>query len=174
MPSSDVAYWGLSLQLIGAVQTLYNPITDGIYPEMLRTKSLSFIRNVLKIIMPLIAAGCIFSFVAADLILRTIGGEKYMFASATFRCLVPVLLFSFPAMTLGWPTLGAIGKAKEVTFTTILTAAVQVVGLALLGLMNVFSLVSIALLRSGTECLLFISRLLICIRCREEFAAIQK
>ena len=50
------------------------------------------------------------------------------------RCLVPVLFFSFPAMLFGWPVLGAIGKVKENTKTTISAALVQIAGLAALDL----------------------------------------
>ena len=35
LPATEVAYWSVCMQLIGAVQTMYTPITDGIYPEMI-------------------------------------------------------------------------------------------------------------------------------------------
>ena len=49
------------MQLIGAVQTMYTPITDGIYPEMIKTKSWKFIKRLLMIFMPIVFAGSAFS-----------------------------------------------------------------------------------------------------------------
>ncbi|MBO4484436.1 MAG: oligosaccharide flippase family protein [Lachnospiraceae bacterium] len=158
LPASDVAYWSVSMQLIGAVQTLYSPITDGVYPEMVKTKKLKYIKTILTIFMPIIVVGCVFSILMAKPILVIVGGRQYSGATAVFRMLVPVLFFCFPAMLLGWPTLGAIEKAKEVTKTTLITAIIQVAGLGVLAITGNFTLVHIAILRVATEFLLFLTR----------------
>lgn len=157
MPS-DVAYWSICIMLISTIQALYSPITDGVYPDMVKTKSLSQIKKMLLIFMPIVLAGCIFSFFVAKYVLLIIGGAKYVEATTLFRCLIPVLFFSFPAMLVGWPTLGAIDKAAEVTFTTIFSAAFQVAGLVVLGLSGNFTLINIAILRCITEVILLGSR----------------
>ena len=36
LPATEVAYWSVCMQLIGAVQTMYTPITEGVYPEMIK------------------------------------------------------------------------------------------------------------------------------------------
>ena len=36
LSARDVAFWALIMQFIGAVQSLYTPIQDGIYPEMVK------------------------------------------------------------------------------------------------------------------------------------------
>lgn len=169
LPTSDVAYWSVSMQLIGAVQTMYNPITEGIYPEMVKSKDFDLIKQVLKIFMPIIVLGCVFAIAIAKYILVIVGGAQYAAATTIFRLLVPVLLFSFPGMVLGWPTLGAIGRAKEVTISTFTTAAVQVLGLILLGLTGYFTLISLAVLRTITESMLCGLRLSFVIKYRGEF-----
>ena len=84
------------------------------------------------IFMPIVFAGSAFSIVVAPYVLQIVGGKQYVAATPLFRLLVPVLIFSFPAVVLGWPTLGALNKAAQVTKTTILAAVVQVVSLLLL------------------------------------------
>ena len=79
--------------------------------------------------------------------------------SYLIKLLIPVIIFSFPAMLFGWPVLGAIDKVKETTTTTVVTTIVQVVGLIVLMLVGEFTLVNIALLRGGTEFILLTSRL---------------
>ena len=156
--ATNVAYWGLCMQLIGAVQSLYTPITSGIYPQMMRSKNRGLIKRTLTLFMPIVLVGCVITFFAAKFALYIVGGEKYIEAAYILRLLVPVLLFSFPSMLYGWPTLGAIGKQKETTATTIIAAGFQILMLLLLVLTNKFNLISICIIRCITEALLFVLR----------------
>lgn len=156
--ASEVAYWSICIQLVSAVQTMYQPITDGIYPEMVKSKDLRYIKNILLIFMPLIFMGCIFTFVVAKYALFIVGGEKYMEAEMILRCLIPVMFLGFPCVVFGWPTLGAINKENKVTLSTIIAAVFQLLGLCGLVISNRFTLFSIALVRSTTEMVLFVIR----------------
>ena len=166
---TDVSYWSLCMQLVSAVQSLYTPITNGIYPSMVRTKSLKFLKKVFAIFMPIVIAGCIFCVLFSDFIVTLVGGSQYTPASPYFKLLVPVLLFSFPGMLFGWPALGPIGKQKETTLTTVITAVFQVCGLCVLLLTKRFNLVNIAVLRGLTECILMTLRVGLCVRYRNEY-----
>ena len=117
--------------------------------------------------MPIVLAGSAFSFLYADSILALAAGKQYMAASTVFRYLIPVLIFSFPAMLLGWPTLGAINKEQQVTKTTVWTAVFQIAGLAILA--GHFNLVSIAVLRCLTELLLLGTRAFNCLKFKTQF-----
>jgi PST family polysaccharide transporter len=152
---SEVAYWSLCLQMITAVQAMYTPLTDGIYPHMVKSKDLGLIKKAVKLYMPIISIGCLFTFAVSKYALLIFGGQLYVAAANILRALIPVLFFGFLSMLLGWPTLGAIDKQREVTITTIFTAIVQVLGLGVLLLTRQFSLLNIALLRGVTEFLLF-------------------
>ena len=166
---AQIAYWSLCLNIITAIQGLYAPICNGIYPHMIKERRLSFIHRVLAIFMPIVLCGCVLCFFLASLGLKIVGGEKYVVASSLFRTMIPILFFSFPAQIYGWPTLGAIGKVKETTFSTIVAAIVQVLGLGFLMLINQFTLVNLALLRGGTECILMIVRMFITFKNRSAF-----
>ena len=169
LPAMEVAYWSVSMQLIGAVQTMYNPITSGIYPNMIKTKSFSFIKKLLFIFMPIIFVGTIFSYFIAPYVLLIVGGKQYLAAQDLFRLLLPVLIFSFPAMVFGWPTLGALDKVKQVTKTTVLSAIVQVISLLVLLVAGYFNIMWIAVSRCITELVLMLSRGLYCWKYKNEF-----
>ena len=169
LPTTEVAYWSVCMQMIGAVQAMYAPITDGIYPEMIKTKSRKFIERLLMIFMPIVLAGSAFSIAVAPYVLQIVGGEQYVAATPLFRALVPVLIFSFPGIVLGWPTLGALDKAAQVTKTTILSAVVQVVSLLLLIATGHFTVMWIAIFRCVTEFVLMASRGWYCWKYRGEF-----
>ena len=167
---TDVSYWGLCMQLISAVQSLYTPITNGIYPSMVRTKSLKFLKRILLIFMPIIVIGCVMCVLLSSFIVRLIGGPQYVDAASYFKVLVPILFFSFPGMLLGWPALGTIGKQRETTMTTFIASVFQVLGLLFLILIGRFSLISIAILRDITEALLMVMRASFCFKFRKDFA----
>ena len=38
LPTAQIALWSVAMQIISAVQVMYNPIQGGIYPEMVRSK----------------------------------------------------------------------------------------------------------------------------------------
>ena len=156
--ATDVAYWSLCMQMVGAAQALFTPVTDGIYPQMIKTREMSLIKRTLKLFLPVVTVGCIFTIVVAKYALLILGGNKYIVATSLLRVLTISLFFSFPSMLFGWPTLGAIGKEKEATNTTVIAAIFQVVGLILLIVLDKFTVINIALLRGATEFLLFIIR----------------
>ena len=158
LPTMDVAYWSVCLQIIGAIQTMYNPIIDAIYPEMVKHKDFKLIRKILIIFMPIILAGSIFSFAIAPIALKIIGGVQYVGAANLFRSLIPVLIFSFPGMILGWTALGSVGRQKQVTISTILTAIFQISGILFLVLIHQFTIINLAILRGLTELFLLVIR----------------
>ncbi len=166
---TQVAYWSVCLNIISAIQGLYAPICNGIYPHMIETQNIKFIHKILLIFMPIVFIGCIVCFFFAKTAMLVVGGEKYIEAYVLFRWMIPILFFSFPAQVYGWPTLGAIGKVKETTISTIITAVVQVVGLFVLLLVKCFNLISLAILRFGTEALLMLLRMVFVYKNRHKF-----
>jgi PST family polysaccharide transporter len=166
----DVANWSLCMQIVSAVQAFYTPITDGIYPYMVKNKDLNLVKRTAKIFMTLITFGCIFTFVIAKYAILIIGGDKYIDATPLLRAFIPLLFFSFPAILVGWPTLGAIGKVNETTKTTLITAGLQVLGIVLLLATGQFTVINLAILRGVTEACMFAMRFGYCKKFRGEFA----
>lgn len=166
---ADIAYWSVCLQMINAVQSMYTPLTNGIYPVMIRTRDIRYIKKIFKIFVPIIIAGCLFTFSVAEFVVLIVGGSNYLGAAPVLKALVPLLLISFLSMMLGWPTLGAIGKTKQVTTSTIIAALAQIFGLILLKVCGWFTLINVAVVRCVTELLLFLIRYGWFIKHRSEF-----
>jgi len=169
--ASDVAFWGISMQVIGVAQGFYNPIINSVYPNMLASKNIKLILKILTIFMPLIFICTIIGYYYADWIFIIIGGQKYIPASELFRWMLPIMIFSFPGMLLGWPCLGAIGKVKETTASTILAAFVQIALIFILIIGNMFTPVNLAIARWITELSLLGFRSFLCYRFKGEFSS---
>ena len=110
----------------------------------------------------------------AKLALLIIGGEKYVEAYGLFRLLIPILFFSFPAQMYGWPTLGAIGKVKQTTASTVIAAVFQILGLVFLILIDNFTLISLAILRCITEAVLMAVRMFLTYKNKDQFVLTEK
>ena len=151
----DVAYWSVSIQLIGAVQAMYTPLSQGLYPYMIKGKDLKLIKMVLLIFVPIVIVGSVFVGHISPSLLTVVGGDNYENAAIVFRCLLPVLVISFPVAILGWPTLGAIEKTKQIYLATLSGAITQIVGLMLLYIVGQFSIVNVAIMRNLSEFVMF-------------------
>ena len=160
--AQQVAEWSVCMQMVTAVMSLYTPVTDGIYPYMVKSRDWKLIKKTALIYMPIITAGCFFTFFVARIALLIVGGEKYVTAVPLLRAFIPLLFFSFPSMLCGWPALGAIGRVKETTKTTIITAILQIAGLIVLLIIGQFNIINLAILRGITEICLFAMRYYYC------------
>ena len=169
-----IAYWSVCIQLIGAVQSLYKPISNSIYPYMIKNKDILLIKKVLFVLMPLILIGSTACYLFSPWILTLMSGEQYAEAANIFRILLPVLVISFPVEIFALPSLGAIGKIKQVNIATIFGAATQILGLLILIVVQQFTVFNIAVLRNISELVMFIVLLLFLIKYKNLFDLLEK
>lgn len=165
----NIAFWGICMQILAAAKALYNPLTNSLYPYMLRKRNLKLINKIsLIMIIPMIV-GIFLVVFGNEFIFRIIGGIKYEKAGITLVFLLPAFIFSFYSMLYGWPVLGAIEKSKETTISTVIAALFQIIELLFLGICDCFNLKSLAISCSLTEFLLFIIRFIIVYKNRNKF-----
>ena len=159
--TSDVASWGLCMQIVNAVKSIYSPIINGLYPYMIKNKNIKLINRINLMMGVLIFIGCIIVFTAGRTIIVFIAGDKYYSSAIILLILLPVLIFSFYSMIYGWPVLGAIKKIRETTITTVFSALVQIVLIVFLIVTDKFNLFSLAIITSFSEFLLFVTRYIV-------------
>lgn len=166
---SDIAAWGICMQILSAAKALYNPITNSLYPHMIKEKDIRFVKKINYLMMIPIALGICIVMFGAEFVMTIIGGTKYAHAGLLLRVLLPAFVFSFYSMMYGWPVLGTIGKIKETTGTTIFASLIQIMGLGILVIFNQFTLVGISICCSLSETVLFIVRYIIYYKNRNLF-----
>lgn len=158
LDATSVAFWSVCMQVVTAIQAFYTPISDGMYPEMVKTKNINIIKKTIKICSPILILGCIGVYICAKYGMLILGGEQYVIAVPILRLLIPTIFFGFFSIIFGWPTLGAIDKTKETTFSTICSGIFNIIAMLLLIVFNKFTLCNIAIIRSVTEIYLFMTR----------------
>ena len=168
--SAEIAYWSAAIQLMGTVQGLYGPISTSLYPYMVKTKNLSLVKKVMMLFMPCIIIATIVCYFLSGFIIGTFYGEQYGPAIWMFELLLLVLIFSFPAVMLGWPVLGAISKAKEITVSTTVSAVFQICCLLVLGVTHNMTMLNVCIARILTEAVMLLVRCYYCYKFRKEFS----
>lgn len=157
--STEVALFGVSIQIIGAIQALLGQLSNGIYPIMVRQKSRKFIQQILQKTIPLVFLFTGLIIILLPLALQVLAGDKYAAAHPIIQILAITIFFSFINTLLGWPTLGVINQQNKVTLSTIISTVFNLVSLILLYLSNSLNLYSVAITRVITEIILFCIRL---------------
>ena len=154
-----ISYWSLAVTAINAIQSLYSPIVNSLYPHMVRGNDYGFARKLLLISIPVLLVGTIAFAALSDVVMLVLGGEDYLSGSWVIACASPVLLFSFYATMIGWPILGASGKVVEVTYTTVGSAVFCIVSLLAVSAMGIASMQAICFIRCITEVIMCVSRI---------------
>lgn len=158
--ASLISYWSIAISIITAIQSLYTPIANSLYPHMVKKKDIKLTKFLL--IAGTIAAliGTLLFGYLSDFIMLLIGGTAYLEGSYILVLLSPLLLLSYPAIILGYPVLAAIDKTSLLTLSSVLSSTFHIIGLIFLLLSGNFNIVNISLLRCLTELVLVFFRIL--------------
>ena len=156
--ATQIAYWSLAMSAIGAVQSLYGPIVNSLYPHMVSKRDFSFAMRLAKASIPFILLGSIAFYGLSDLIVSVLGGDEYAGAGMLLRAISPVVPLSFYAMFFGWPILGAIGHVKMLTNSTIAISIIGALALLIACVSGFASVVMFAFIRDLIELVLCLTR----------------
>lgn len=156
--SNQIAFWSLAMTAIGAVQALYTPITNSLYPHMVVGGDYGFARRLALVALPFVTVGTIAFILLARPIVFVLGGEQYLDGVYVLKILAPVLWFSFFGMYFGWPVMGAVGKVRELTATTVVAGVVGIVGLLAVWAYGLANIAAFAVVRNATEIVLCLLR----------------
>ncbi|WP_165249210.1 oligosaccharide flippase family protein [Adlercreutzia sp. ZJ141] len=160
--AAQISYWSLAMTAVSAVQSLYSPIVDSMYPHMVRSCDFGFVMKTALVALPTILAGTVFFVDLRDIIVLVLGGEAYLEGTWILVAVSPVLLFSFFAMLFGWPVLGAAGRVREVTSTTVGSGIFCITALLVVSFLGMATMPIICGIRVITEVVLCLSRVWFC------------
>ncbi|MCH3968749.1 MAG: oligosaccharide flippase family protein [Atopobiaceae bacterium] len=165
---SQISYWSLAMTCLSAVQALYSPIVNSLYPHMVTNRDFHYAKKLGLTALPFIAIGTALFAAWADPLMSILGGEDYLAGSYVIRLVAPVVFFSFYGMFFGWPILGAADKVKEITLSTLYSALLNIALLLVSVAIGIESVTVIALIRDLTEAVMCFLRLDQCKKLRAE------
>lgn len=158
LSSTHIAFWSLALTTIVAVQSLYIPIANSLYPHMLNSRDFGFARKLALLAAPTLAIGTAAYCLLSEQIMYVLGGNEYLGAAYVMRMLAPLLPISFYVMLIGWPVLGAMGRVRTLTLTTLVSGVFSVISMLALYLSGTLTLDIICIVRCAMEVVLLLTR----------------
>ncbi len=157
-PSAELANYGAANNLVSAGRSLLSPISDSIYPYMVRNKNFRLVKKLILVLEPLIIAGCVLLYFIAPWFIRVFCGKGYENAVPIFRAMLPLIVISLPTYLFGYPLMGALGIIKIANLSVIIGSVFHVTGLFALYFAGFLSFVPVALLTFATEIVVFAIR----------------
>ncbi len=159
-PSGNiVGYFTSANNLVKTARSGFSPITDSLYPYMIKNKDYKLIKKILLFSVPIILLGCIFIGILAEPICILLFGKEFKNAALILKLLLPLIVLGLPNYLLGFPTLTPLGLAKYANLSNILAAIIQVIGLVSLNLAGLLNVYSICILTCITELCVLLIRL---------------
>lgn len=154
-------------KLISTAKSALTPISDSIYPYMIKNKDFKLIKKILKYLLPIIIIGCTIVGIYAGPLCALIFGEEYYDAGMILRFMLPLVVLALPSYLLGFPSLSPLGLAKFANLTVIIGAICQIVMITILYIANILNVCTICCVTVITELVILISRILVVVKAKK-------
>lgn len=146
---------------INIAKSALTPISDSIYPYMIKNKDFKLIKKILIVCLPIMIIGCIIIGIFACPLCSLVFGEEYYDAGIILRYMLPLLIIVFPSYLFGFPSLSPLGLAKYANITTIIGAICQIIMLGVLYIAGILNVYTVCIATIITELVVLTSRVAI-------------
>lgn len=161
-----VGYYTAADKLISTGKSVLSPISDSVYPYMVKNRDFKLIKKILFLFMPIISILCVILFVYADKICMLVFGSEFEASGDLLRLFLPSALITLPLYLFGFPVLGALGLSRHANNSIYIGTFIHVCILIIAyitGNLNVFLLAGLS---SFTDYIILSYRLFIVYRYR--------
>ncbi|MFN1551697.1 oligosaccharide flippase family protein [Vibrio natriegens] len=153
-----VGIYTVAEKIYQAIQGLYRPIVNAVYPFLLQDFSIAIYRKIFTILNVVNVIGVLFCYIYSSLIVSWFDKVNTGEIVEIFNVFLLCILILLPSILLGHPYLGAKGKSKFVNDSIVIAAAFHLVMLFLLSVFNLVNAYNIATLVLVTESTVLILR----------------
>lgn len=157
---SDTAMglYGSANNLITYGRAIFSPISDSLYPYMVKNKNHKLVKKILLVLCPVIIIGCIVLYFISEFVIKIMCGEEYIQAVGLFRKMIPLLAITLPAYLFGYPMLGSINKNNKANESVIIGAAFHIAGLLVMFITKILTFERVIYLTIVTESIILCLR----------------
>ncbi len=147
-----VGYYSIAEKLYLALQSLYQPVVQALYPYVSKEKNIRLFKKLFTAILFINLFGIILLYfisedIFAILFTQHIGSESI----EVFHILLFAGIIVVPSILIGYPFLGALGFAKYANISVIYGSILHIIGLGLLIVFHKISIYNVAYMVVVTE-----------------------
>ena len=159
-----VGYYNVADKLMVTGKNVLCPISDSLYPYMVRNRDFKLVKKILLLLEPLIIAFCVAVFVWAEPLIVLVFGPDYGDAAPALRAMLPAGIMILPSYVLGYPVMTALGKTEHANYSLIFSSLCHFLLLAVLFMMGNLNMVTLAATVSVAETLTLAYRIMVILR----------
>lgn len=156
-------------KIVTIAKSGFSPISDSLYPYMIRNRDFKLVKKILVIVMPIIILGCVITGIYAEPICIMLFGEEFYGTAPVLVAMLPAIVAVFPSYILGFPTLGAMGLSRYANYSIIVGTITHIVGILLVAWIGKLGIISLAVMSSISEWSILIFRFIIVIKNKNAF-----
>ncbi|MBN6709945.1 oligosaccharide flippase family protein [Haemophilus haemoglobinophilus] len=150
LPELLVGYYAIADKLRNAVLSIYSPLSQALYPYMVKYKNKNFYKKFFIFLNILNIVAVVIGFLFTDTILQIIFNLSSPEIISLVRIFLVVILFDVCSVFLGYPLLGAFGYTNYVNYSLIVTALIYLFFLGIFYLFNSIDIFIMAYLYLAT------------------------
>lgn len=158
---ATTAFYTSADKLISTGKSALSPISDSLYPYMVKNRDFKLVKRVLLILEPLIVIFCSLCFVFAQELCVLIFGPDFAPAGQVLRAMLPVGVVILPSYICGFPMMSAMGIAKHANYSVVFGSCLHICNLLLLSFLGKINMVSLGLSVSLAETMILAYRLVV-------------
>lgn len=157
-----------SEKLVTTAKSVFTPISDSMYPYMIKNKDFKLLKKLLLIFMPIITIGCLLVFIFAKEFCVIILGREYIGSANILRLMLPIVVITLPNYLLGFPTMSPLGISKYANLSVIYGSIIHVANLITFWILGWLNIYTICILTIITELIVLSIRIFYIYRKRRE------
>lgn len=166
---ATTGYYTSAERLITTGKNALSPISDSLYPYMVKNRDFKLVKKVLMIMEPIILVFCTCCFIWAEPLCRLVFGPDFAPAGQVLRAMLPVGVVILPSYILGFPVLSAMGMPKHANYSVIFGSVIHAVNLLILFCTGNINMVTLGISMSVAEALILGYRVVVIWRHRDVF-----
>ncbi|SDD72010.1 polysaccharide transporter, PST family [Pricia antarctica] len=124
--------FGAAEKIFMAMTVVYAPLGDALYPYMAKKRNLKLFKKILVTVISLNTIVAIGVFFLSNWIVLLIFGPDFSDSANLLRIFCVLALLFVPAVMIGYPFLGALGKEKYANYSVVFASVLHVVLLGVL------------------------------------------
>lgn len=149
-----VGYYSIAEKLYMAIQSLYGPITQALYPYVAKEKNIKLFKKIFYGVVGLNILGVVFLYFFGEYIFTFLFTQEIGIESINiFNIFLIANLLVVPSILIGYPFLGALGFSNYANKSVINGSIVHLLGLTILILMDNITIYNVAFMIIITELL---------------------
>lgn len=155
-----VGYYSIAEKLYIALQALYMPIVNVLYPYISKERNVKLFKKIFKLAI-------VFNFVLisglyliAPYLVELISGNQIIESIEVFRIFLLVAIIVVPSILIGYPFLAALGYKNYANYSVVIASLVHIIGLLILAytdMVNIYSIVVLLILTQLTDLIIRIT-----------------